>query len=67
MFSRLLFTCDRLTDRERMLNREGFKASNLERTITSNLQSNNRRNVSALSIRVSPRNRSSFKAIDEVK
>ena len=67
VFSRLLSTCDKLTDRERISNRKEFRASNLERTITSNLQSNNRRNVSALSIRISSRNRSSFKAIDEVK
>ena len=67
MFSRLLFIYDELTDRERIFNRGGFRASNLERTVTSNLQSNNRRNASALLTRVSPRNRSPFKAIDEIK
>ena len=67
MFSRLLSICDEFTDRGRMLNREEFKASNLERTIILNLQSNNKRNASISLIRVSSRNRLSFKAINEVK
>ena len=67
VFSRLLFIYDEPIGRGRMFNREGFRASNLERTVTSNLQSNDKRNASTSPIRVSSRNRSPFKAIDEIK
>ena len=67
MFPRLLFTCDGPTDRGRIPNRGEFRAPNLERIVTPNLQPNNKRNASASPIRVSPRNRSPSKAIDETK
>ncbi len=67
VFPRLSSTCGGPTGRGRMSNRGGFRAPDLGRTATPNLQLNDRRNASASPTRVSPRNRSPSKAVDEAK
>lgn len=67
VFPRLSSTCGGPTGRGRMPNRGGFRAPDLGRTATPNLQPNDRRNASASPTRVSPRNRSPSKAVDEAK